>query len=684
MPRSMVVSVPNWDIFKGPKEITRSRRKPQPVEQELVEEGPQEQPEDTSATEEDEQVTEEKLAKIAQRKAVGKERRSKKRNERPVATKDDLPVRVPKRKKTAVSNPKAAGTSKGNVSESNPVSNAEAQEPPIDYTKPLNVVLPSPQHISSSSSEGTSSDTSTDSSELLRKSSKYLKKTQKKTPKKTKNISPEENIIIDTSILDHLTTHLSGDAFTQSNLDSPNHPINKFVITTSEPLQDPPVQEPPIIIVQTPPHNTVVPEQENPPTSSPAIQDEVMTHSEDHIASPKPSEQPPPHLPEQIITDEPIQNTPEQEHHTTTEQPPSEHQNTQTPPRTPLTHGPTYKPLTVDELILPVDFALPIQERLMKEAINIDDKPIPLSLSPEHSIDLRKIKITPLKRKRPEPTIPFNKSQPFFNPISEPNLELINIAISISLKRLKCMEKETLIFPSNVDAEIRDLEGKFSETLKLLGDHVKERIKGKGMDAISHIMDSSNHSHAPRLTFFNYEEECQRLESIGPSVEEAARLLEEEEKYNQLVDDAEQARIAAEAEHKRLAEQEAINLVVDGAVQIAVVETAKILENQATEEDHTMLDQNVNEAGSDKDKAPIVDKTPPSSPPKIIQGSPSSTLPPAIQKALHDIREEMKNEIDELRADFREDLTRSGEATNRRLEAMMEMLLKLTQNQPNP
>ncbi|WJX23775.1 hypothetical protein P8452_12964 [Trifolium repens] len=92
-----------------------------------------------------------------------------------------------------------------------------------------------------------------------------------------------------------------------------------------------------------------------------------------------------------------------------------------------------------------------------------------------------------------------------------------------------------------------------------------------------------------------------------------------------------------------------------------------------------MLDQDLNDAGSDKGKAPIVDKTPPSSPPKIIQGSPSSTIPPATQRALNDIREEMRNEIDELRADFRDDLNRAGEATNKRLDAMMEMLLKLTQ-----
>jgi hypothetical protein len=68
----------------------------------------------------------------------------------------------------------------------------------------------------------------------------------------------------------------------------------------------------------------------------------------------------------------------------------------------------------VDELILPADFALPILGRLMKEAIDIDDEPIPLHLSPEQTIDISKIKIIPLKRKRPEPTIPFNNNQPFF------------------------------------------------------------------------------------------------------------------------------------------------------------------------------------------------------------------------------------------------------------------------------
>ncbi|KAK2362309.1 hypothetical protein QL285_087383 [Trifolium repens] len=717
VPRSMVVGVPNWDIFKGPKQITKSKRKPQPVEQEIVEEGSKEQSGDKDdaadvtdqvdsgterlATEENEGVTEEQVTKIAQRKAVQKERRSKKRNERPEDAGEDQPVRAPKTKKTVVSKKKAADTSKGNISKPNTdsVSNAQPhnQSPPIDFTKPINMIPPSPQPSSSpsSSSEGTFSDTSTDSSELLirldqlqkEKSKKKIpvKRTpMKKTLKKPKNNSPEEeNIFIDTSILDqptnttrksptildHLATHLSGDAFTHSNLESPNHPINKFVNNTSEP---------PITTVQTPPPIFAASEPENPPIFTP-VQDEVMTHSEHHIASPKPSEQSPHH-------------SPEQQPHTTSETTPAETQNAQTPPSTPLIHGPSYKPLTVEEIILPVDFALPIFEDYLKAQIDIDDEPISLSLSPNQNIDLSKIRIIPLKRKRP--TIPFNKDHPFFNPTSEPNLELIDIALSISLKRLKSMEKETLVFPSDVDAEIIDMERKFSETLRLLGNHVKERIKGKGMDAISHIMASANLSQAPRLTFYNHEAELKRLELLAAiqestrmSSEAAERLVDEETRYARLVIDAEQDRIA-EIEHKRLADQEAIRLVVDMAVHIAEVETNKIKENQASEVDFIMHDQNLCEPDSDKGKAAIIDSSPPRSPPRLVQGSSSFAIPSAIQLALDeiksDLRKELRNEMDEFRADIREDMNKSGEATNKKIEAMMELLLKLTQQQPKP
>jgi hypothetical protein len=172
------------------------------------------------------------------------------------------------------------------------------------------------------------------------------------------------------------------------------------------------------------------------------------------------------------------------------------------------------------------------------------------------------------------------------------------------------------------------------------------------------------------------------------SSEAAERIVEEEARYARLVIDAEQARIAAEIVHKKLADQEAFKLFVDRAVQIAVIETNKIKENQATEVDFFMLDQNQSDADSDKGKAPIVDSTPPGSPPRLVQGSPSSAIPPAMQLALDeiksDLREELRNEMDEFRADIREDMNKSGEATNKKIDAMMELLLKLTQQQPKP
>ncbi|KAK2400488.1 hypothetical protein QL285_050184 [Trifolium repens] len=320
VPRSMVVGVPNWDIFKGPTQITKSKRKPQPIEQKIVEESSKEQSGDKNdaaevtdqaesgaerlATEDIEEVTEEQVAKMAQRKAVQKERRSKKRNERPEFAEEDQPVRAPKRKKTVVSKQKVADSSKGKNSKPNTDSVSSAQppthSPPIDYTQPIRRIPPSPQP-SSPSSEGTSSDASTDSSELIEKLDKLQKEQSKKkipakrTLKKPKHNSPEEeNIFIDTSILDqptnttrksstileHLSTHLSGDAFTYSNTNSPDqfHSVN----TSSDLPIDPPIPEPPI---QTSPSSLADIEQKDPPTFTPA-QDEVMNHSEHSIAEP--------------------------------------------------------------------------------------------------------------------------------------------------------------------------------------------------------------------------------------------------------------------------------------------------------------------------------------------------------------------------------------------------------------
>jgi hypothetical protein len=130
-------------------------------------------------------------------------------------------------------------------------------------------------------------------------------------------------------------------------------------------------------------------------------------------------------------------------------------------------------------------------------------------------------------------------------------------------------------------------------------------------------------------------------------------------------------------------------------VHIATIETNKIKANQAAaediamfdlvqhEEDIEMHDQNQVCEASDKGKVPIIDKTPPASP-TFEPGSSSSAIPPAVQRVLDNIRtelaEEIKDEIDVLRVDLRTDLksdiTASEEATHKRMDAMMETLLK--------
>ncbi|KAK2354156.1 hypothetical protein QL285_091707 [Trifolium repens] len=663
VPRSMVVGVPNWDIFKGPKQITRSKRKPQPIEQDIVEEEQSEERVDGAeriTTEETEEVSKEQVAKIAQRKAAQKERRTTKRQDRPADAEEEQPVRATKRKKSVVSKQKAADSGKHSMPNIDSTASAHpsTQSPPIDYTQPIRMIQPSPK---SSSSEETLSDSSIDSTELiaeldkLEKEKPVHKPTKRITKKPIIIVSDEESpTIIDTSILDqptntttiksptildHLSTHLSGDAFTHSNTASPDH--FHFVNTTSNLPSDPPLPEPQI---QSPPSSLADIEQEDPPTFTPA-QDEVITHS-DHITKP-PTPQP------ELSTPEP---TPEPQ--TTSSEP---------------IYDPVYKPLTIEELCLPIDFALPILEDLLKAEINVDDDII--SIDPFDKII--RIKIIPLKRKRPEPTIPFNRNQPFFNYNSEPNLELLESAINISLRNFKSMEEEVLIFPSDIDAKIRELEEKFSQSLRLLGGYVKRRIEGRGMEALSQIMNAAERSHALRLTFFNHEEECQRLAFLAAVNESMKRSLDEE-----------QAKIAAEMERQRLAEQEAFKLLVDRAVHIAVIETNKIIENQGAAEDFVMNDQNLSEPDSDKGKAPIVASSPPRSPPVLVQGSSSSAIPSVMQEALdvlkNDLRDELRNEMDEFRADIREDMNRSGEATNKKIDAMMELLLKLTQQQPKP
>ncbi|KAK2449080.1 hypothetical protein QL285_008311 [Trifolium repens] len=436
VPRKMVMSVPNWEIFKGPKAITRSLRKPKTTEQEIADDGSEDQ-ENSGA---DEAMGGDSGAEDMATEAVQKERRSKKRNDRPQASEEDQNPPMPaKRLKSRASKPK------GKISEPNtssiPVAQNVNPEPqpsisqppqttnqttPIDFTVPLSVVLPDHGTISSSSS-----DTSTDSEEFIAKiiregpKKTNLKKTTKRPIKKPIQLSSDEEtpIIIDTtilnqpsnteSVLEHLQQHLSGDAFTHSNPNTPpRFPFNN-------PSADQVDHEPPVTqSIQTPPPSLDHISQVNPPTFTP-VQDESIAHSEAQQESPHQS-------PNKVMT--------EQQHQSP---PPEVYTDESSPAPSPQPFfGPLNKPLVLEEVLELYQHISKAEAQFFKDSINVDDDIIPP--------DLSKIKIINLKQKQPEPTIPFDPSIPFFNSDSEPNLELLHNAIGIRLKRFKQREEEAV------------------------------------------------------------------------------------------------------------------------------------------------------------------------------------------------------------------------------------------------
>ncbi|KAK2361965.1 hypothetical protein QL285_087067 [Trifolium repens] len=654
VPRKMVVSVPNWDIFKGPRDITRNRRKPRTTEQEMIDEGSDDQKHDSA----DEIEEGERGIGNMMAEAVQKEKRTKKRHDRPSASEEDQNLAKPAKKlKVRTSKPK------GKISESNtssiPVAQVIGSKPqpssvkpsisqppsstnqtqPIDFTIPISVVLPDHKAISSSLS-----DTSTDSEEFIAKiiregpKKTNLKKTTKRPIKKPIQLSSDEeqNTVDNTSIpeqpittesvLEHLQQHLSGDAFTHSNPNSPRFPIIKP--STVQTIQEPPIVQ----SIQTPPPSLDHISQVNPPTFTP-VQDESIAHSEAQQESP-------PQSPNKVMT--------EQQHQSP---PPEVYSDESSPSPSPQpVSDPLNKPLVLEEVLELYQHLTKAEHQIFKDSINLDDDIIPPNLS--------KIKIIELKRKKPEPTIPFDPSLPFFNSDSEPNLELLNNAIGIRLKRFKQREEEALIFPSDIDADVRKLEYLFGKSLRILSTHLKDKIKGRGANTVRELFEIVEKLNAPRLTSYNH-------------VKEQARIAAEEEEKRQ-----------AEIEHKRLAEQEALKLLVDRAVHIATFETNKINENQADEQDVTMLDQNliredtdINE-DSDKGKKPIFVPTPSHSPMTIDIASTSSTIPPAVQDALDNLRTDMANEIDELRVDMRNDVNAAVESVHKRMDDMMLTLLK--------
>jgi hypothetical protein len=214
----------------------------------------------------------------------------------------------------------------------------------------------------------------------------------------------------------------------------------------------------------------------------------------------------------------------------------------------------TSQPLTMDELVIPSDQMLPLLESLTRHFIFIDDQFEPPRWTPK--IDIRNIKIKPLKRKKPEPKLPYREPYPTLNQNFEPNVELLSNAINISLKNFLRMEEEAFIFPSDVDAEIRALKPRFSDALEVLSSYLKEKIKGRGVEILSQVMDFAEHAHAPRLTNYNHEEDRLLSEQVFAAIQENVRQAFEEAKRIAAEEaEAKARRIASEEEVRKLADR---------------------------------------------------------------------------------------------------------------------------------
>ncbi|KAK2356139.1 hypothetical protein QL285_093494 [Trifolium repens] len=459
--RRMVVAVPDWDVFNNPKERSRSFKKPvvfeEPAEEEDADNENQEQdnndeydsiddmidnPENVRAAQEEVGTSERQEVRAAEKvDPVEKERRSKKRNERSPSTEGEKVVPAKRTKTVAPRRTKKAAI-KGKVSKPNTksISKAQDQPPPgttIDYTKPIRMIVPT-QTVEISSSSSSSDSVSSSSEETVSDSSQekistLLKRGPQLNPKSKPTSKPQsyktpivkEFVSEGNSVLDHLVSHISGDAFTTFNLNSPNHPINKFLsdphITNADPepethynIPSPPPPKSLEVFFQASPMHYVAPEQDNSITISELNPTPIQTsfpeqqalHSE--ITQPELTHIPTSEQCDDIPSDNHEHHIPQTSIHAETlNTPPSPY------PSSSIPFGPAYKPLTLDEIIIPSDQMLPLMENIIMQSVDIDESLEPPSLYPK--INIHNIKIKPLKRKKPEPTIPFNRTQPFFN-----------------------------------------------------------------------------------------------------------------------------------------------------------------------------------------------------------------------------------------------------------------------------
>jgi hypothetical protein len=673
IPREMVAGSP-WDIYKSSKEVTRNRRKPITIEEDIVEPSEEkdsiddmvDDEEASKAAEEQGDVSQRVEAETVEAQETTPERRTKKRHDRDPSDAEEQAQAQPS-KKIKSRAPKHKGkTSKPTIKSSTDAQGLPPQtsslpqtqtipvqptqpEQPDETIKPITMMLPNSTiktcliSSNSSSSSSTNSDSSATESDVgsdpegyvTRKLQKHRKKPISKPKVRTSHQPSSEPLNLtkeyneENPLLDLLVSHASGDAFTSSALNTPVVSPSNFAYPISEHLNTPVHNSPTDnIIADEPPAEPITSE---PPSSTPLPSDIPSSSHSDQVIPSIPSDQ--------NIEDLNV---------------------------IPIYQGPSFYPNTSFSIYFP------LYEELLKERINVNDDFIPPNLS--------RIRIINLKRKQPEPAIPFNQTLPFFNSLHEPNLELLSTAINSSLKRFKCLDEEQLIYPSDIDAEILDLERKFSMTLKMLGGYVKERIKGRARSVIRQVFEAADHSCLLRITNYNHQEELLKQQQLLMDIQESLRtasqavsaLILEEQLYEQAAE-AEQARIAAEAESQKLVQQQDVG----------------------PSDDIVMVDASPVVSAADKGKGILEG---PSAPPSVVAViSPhkpiASDLPPAVLAALDDIRHEMRDEIDILRADLREDSQRVAESTNKRLDEisgstnkrlddMMELLLKLAKNNP--
>jgi hypothetical protein len=182
---------------------------------------------------------------------------------------------------------------------------------------------------------------------------------------------------------------------------------------------------------------------------------------------------------------------------------------------------PLYKHLTMDEIVIPSDQILPILEILTRNSIDIENSSelIPASA-------LRKITIKPLKHQKssPKPKLPYKKP---YNSSTKTLNQLLTSAIHISLTNFKSTEEDTLIFPSDINAEGETLKARMCDVIDSLGMYLKEKTKGKGMVVLNNMMDIDARVIPPRLTNsagLDFEEQI-IVRLVEKKIEEALKIL---------------------------------------------------------------------------------------------------------------------------------------------------------------